>query len=196
MKQGKFDNPDFIPFAVDDLGGTGEFVDVEDVFVRCHKLSRERFGWRTKDYPNYKIASKALRDFEEDNPSLLIRTPDGLRRQLSAEGIEWVRRKRPLFGKVVGAPGRNPPRRRTGQRFLNDVEDHPLCLHFVNGEAPELTKHLVADLLLLSPDSSPEKWSERLETFRSAAADSQRVDVLSFLDYLKAEQPDWFKGVE
>ena len=80
----KVDNPELIPFAIYQLGGIGEFVDVEDIFVRCFDLAPERFGWRKYPYPNYKILSKALRDFEGSFPNYLIKNQDGLCRQPSA----------------------------------------------------------------------------------------------------------------
>jgi hypothetical protein len=190
----RIDNPDFIPLVLFRKGGVGQFVDVEDIFVGCHEIAPERFGWRKYDFPNYKILSKALRDFEEKHPDLLIMTPDGLVRQLSAEGVEWLRTRLPRYEKVVEGTERSPATRRPGQRILNEISAHPLAREFSSGLSPNLVKHEVADLLLCSPDSPPAIWSERLETYRSAASESNRPDLLRFLDYVKSEKPEWFGG--
>ena len=105
----KVDNPDIIPFAIYQLGGIGEYIDVEDMFVYCYKLAPERFGWRKHPFPNYKSLSKALRDFEGKHPKHLIKTPDGLSRQLSAEGLEWLKRRLPVLESVLRIPGTSHP---------------------------------------------------------------------------------------
>ena len=79
----KVDNPDIVPFVIYQLGGIGEFVDVEDILVRCHELAPERFEWRKYPYPNYKILSKALPNFKGSFPTYLIKTQDGFCRQAS-----------------------------------------------------------------------------------------------------------------
>lgn len=190
----KTDNPDFIPLALYHRGGAGRFVDVEDVFLSCHEMAPERFGWRKYPFPNYKILSKALRDFEEKHPEVLIKTQDGLSRQLSAEGVEWVRRRLPQYKRLVNGIGRSPATRRPGQRILNEIAGHRLVREFLNGSPPNLVKHEVADLLLCSPDSAPSIWRERLESYRSAASESNRPDLLNFLDYVKRERSEWFGG--
>jgi hypothetical protein len=76
---------DIIPFTIYQFGGAGEFIDVEDVFVYCYKLAPERFGWRKHTYPNFKSHSKALWDYEGKYPNHLIKTSDGLRRQLQPD---------------------------------------------------------------------------------------------------------------
>lgn len=190
----KIDNPDFIPLTLYHKGGAGQFIDVEDVFIGCHELAPERFGWRKYNYPNYKILSKALRDFEQRHPDLLIKTPDGLSRQLSAEGVEWVRGRLPQYKQLVEGIGRAPATRRPGQRILNEMSAHRLVREFLTGSCPSLVKHEVADLLLCSPDSAPPIWRERLESYRSAASESNRPDLLGFLDYVKNEKPAWFGG--
>jgi len=86
-------NTDFIPMALFELGGAGKFIDVENIFYRCYEISPERFGWRRYSYPNYKILYKALVDFEDKYPTLIIKTPDGLSRQLTAEGVDWINQR-------------------------------------------------------------------------------------------------------
>lgn len=194
MKQKRIDNPDVIPYALYELGGAGEFIDVEDVFVRCHEIAPERFRWRKHNLPNYKTLAKALRDFENHHPVLLIKTPDGLSRQLSAEGIEWIRERIVLLTETFSVPGMNPPTRRREHRILNELASHKVVREFLGGAEPNFLKHEIADLLLCAPDSPPSVWRERLETYRSAAADSGRPDLLRFLKVLYDQRGEWFGG--
>ena len=193
-KKSRIDNPEIVPFALFQLNGAGEFVDVEDIFDRCYQLAPERFGWRKYPYPNYKILSKALRDIEGKDPSLLLKTPDGLKRQLSAKAIQWVRDRLPEFKEILGVSGINPPTRRTGQKLLNEFRDHPLTRGFLEGAELQLVKHQVADLLLCSPDSPAQLWKERLESYRSAATLSNRADLVRFLEFIEKREPSWFGG--
>lgn len=190
----KLDNQKLIPFVVYDLGGAGKFIDVEEIFYRCWELAPERFNWRTRPLPNYKALSQALRDLEGSTPGLFVKTPDGLSRQLSAEGIEWVRERLPEFRELLGQPSASPPTRRPAQRMLNSLRDGAAVQAFLRGDKPELTKHELADLLMCSPDSPPEVWRERLETFRSAAEGAKRQDLRDFLEYARSSRPEWFEG--
>lgn len=193
-KASNVDNPDIIPFTIYQLGGIGIFVDVEDVFVRCYKLAPERFGWRKYKYPNYKILSKALRDFEGKYPDHLIKTPDGLRRQLSAEGLEWLKGRLPTLERAFHAPGISPPIRRPVQRMLNDLANNPLVQNFLAGERLEIRKHEIADMLLCSPDSPTSVFKERLEVYRVAAKSGGRRDLTKFLEYLRTRHKQLFGG--
>ena len=193
-KRARIDNPDLIPLALYELGGTGTFVDVEDVFVRCFELAPERFRWRRHNIPNYKTLSKALRDFEDDHPGLLLKTDDGLSRQLSADGIEWVRSRGADFQQLKDQPGSNPPTRRREHKILNEFTQHKTVKVFLDGVKPSLVKYEIADLLLCSPDSPASVWTERYESYRSAAQDAGRPDLIGFLEYLRNSKPEWFGG--
>jgi|SRR5579872_220195 len=122
----KVDNPDLIALAVYELGGIGCFVDVEDIFVRCYEMAPERFGWRKYPYPNYKNVYHALQHFEENHLEVLLKTPDGLARQLSAEGIAYVRKRLRRYQEILKRPGANPPTRRPTERLLNEFSSHRL----------------------------------------------------------------------
>ena len=189
----KVDNPDIIAFALADLSGAGRFVDIEEVFVKAFELAPERFGWRTQPIPNYKALSKALRDFENQHPDLTMRTADGLARQLTAEGVEWVNRNTPRYRFLADSPNANPPTRRPSQRVLNEIQRHPVVRRFLeSGGDISISKFEAADLLLCTPDSPFGVWRERLETYRSAATDSARGDIVDFLDRLAETHPEWF----
>src|SRR3989304_5718523 len=134
-------NTDFIPMALFELGGAGKFIDVENIFYRCYEISPERFGWRRYSYPNYKILYKALVDFEDKYPTLIIKTPDGLSRQLTAEGVDWINQRIQKMRKFLSTPETVPPSRRPHQRILNDIADHPLFREYSKGGNPEPDKY-------------------------------------------------------
>ena len=190
----RVDNPDIIPFALHELGGAGQFIDVEDIFLRCFDVAPERFRWRKHLIANYKTLSKALRDFEGRHPDLLLKTEDGLSRQLSKEGIDWVKARLDLFREVLSQPGANPPTRRREQKLLNEFASHRLVRAFEKGSLESLHKYEAADLLLCAPDSPIAVWKERLETYRSAATAAGRPNLVEFLDYLRSNKPEWFGG--
>jgi len=73
------------------LGGATEFIEVEDIFLKCFQLAPNRFSWRTREnLPDYKKCSKALRDAEAKQPHFLVKTGDGFKRQLTVEGQKWI----------------------------------------------------------------------------------------------------------
>lgn len=176
------DNPELMALALYYCGGVGEFVDVEDVFVKAYELAPDRFGWRSKEIPNYKSLSKALRDLEGKYPDFTIRTKDGLSRQLTAEGVHWVTGNEQRLGRSAREPQTNPATRRPTQRLLNELRDSSLVQAYIGGSEPELTRYNLAEVLLLTPDSPAESWRERLEALRAAATAANRHDLVTFLE--------------
>lgn len=193
MKTGRrIDNTDVIPLALFELGGKGRFVDIENLFMRCYEIAPERFTWRKYELPNYKIASKALRDFEDKYPGLLIRTGDGLQRQLSADGIKWIESRLPVYKGLLSEERREPPHLRPSQRILNEVESSELFSAFDLGHPHQATKYEIADLLLCSPDSPVAIWNERIETLKSAAEASRRSELVEFFEHIETRYSEWF----
>ena len=187
-------NIDFIPLALFELGGVGQYIDVEDVFFKCYELSPERFGWRKYQYPNYKILYQSLIDFEIKLPELIIKTSDGLSRQLSAEGVEWLNNNMEKFKDFLDIPELITLPKRPHHRILNEISKNDLFIMYSEGISPSFNKYVISDLLLCSPDSSAQLLRERLDSYRSAAKNSNREDIVRFFDYLLNEYPEWFGG--
>lgn len=185
------DNPTIIARALYDLGGAGRFVDVEDLLYRAYELSPERFGWRTRALPNYKTLYKALRDFEAAHPAAILKTTDGLGRQLSAEGIDWIENQEQLPEPQDGTVRAQ----RSVQRLLARLYASSIFEAYVSGSTPRPNRYEVAELLVTAPDGSPDIWRERIETYRAAARLAKRRDLMSFLDYLVMLDPERF-GLE
>lgn len=181
-------------FALGELGGVEEFVDVEDVYFRCFELAPSRFSWRTRsDTPDYKKCAKALRDAEARRPSLLIKAGNRYSRQLTVEGVEWysqnLKRARSLEkeDRIDSAPKSRPR-----GRALALVEESESFLNWKrSGELPT-EKWKVADLFMCSQDSPERIWRSRLEILRSAAHTARKKKVLEFLEELGGKYPHWF----
>lgn len=187
-------NSDIFLWALHELGGANEFVDVEEVFLRCFSLAPQRFAWRTRiDLPDYKKCSKALRDAEARQPALMIKTGDSLGRQLSVHGQQWVEANakrlgdRLLTGAVV-----QEPKRRPRSRMLSEAEGAQAFLAWRADRVVPSERWLVAELLRCSPDSDVSVWANRLETLRSAAYAAERKELLEFLDAVASEHLEWF----
>lgn len=187
-------NWEIFTWALSQLGGNAGFVDVEDVFVACFELAPSRFSWRTREeLPDYKKCSKALRDAEARRPALLLKTRDGLKRQLTVEGQQWVAGNEPRMsaalhsGRVVEEPASRPR-----ARMLTEVErSEPFQAWLQSGATPN-EKWRIAELLRCSPDSDWRIWADRLAMLRAAAHGAKRDRVLVFLDAVSAAHADWF----
>jgi hypothetical protein len=182
-------------WSLSQLGGASGFVDVEDVFIACFELAPNRFSWRTReDLADYKKCAKALRDAEARRPSLLLKTRDGLKRQLTVEGQQWVvRNERRMIdalhtGRVVGEPASRPR-----ARMLTEVERSDLFQRWLSSGVTPIEKWQVAELLRCSPDSDWRIWADRLEVLRAAANGAKRGRVLAFVEAMGSAHPEWFK---
>lgn len=189
-------NSDIFLWALDELGGSSNFVDIETVFLKCFELAPRRFAWRTQPgLPDYKRCSKALRDAEARRPPLLVKTGDSFGRQLSVQGQKWVKANANRLG-VTLKPGRvvQEPRIRPRSRMLAEAEQASAFEAWrADGVVPP-EKWRMAELLRCSPDSDGEIWRNRLETLRAAAYSADRKNLLKFLDAAATSHPEWFEG--
>ncbi len=186
-------NSDVFLWALYELGGADDFVDVEAAFIRAFELAPLRLSWRTRpDLPDLKKCSKALRDAEGREPRLLVKKGAEMRR-LTVEGQRWIDdnfdRLAEALGpdRVVRAPRTRVPSRLIGQALQSSV----FTTWSETGMITE-DKWRVAEMLRCSPDSSQAVFRDRLETLRGAAYSAGRLDALEFLDALAKERADWF----
>lgn len=186
-------NSDVFLWALYELGGADDFVDVEDVFIRSFELAPLRLSWRTRsDLPDLKKCSKALRDAEGRSPLLLVKKgPEN--RRLTAEGQRWIEEN---FDRLANALGTDrivkAPRTRAPSRLVGDALRN--VAHKKWADTGEVTdeKWRIADMLRCSPDSARSVFRQRLETLRAAAYSTGHEDALAFLDALLEQRPDWF----
>jgi hypothetical protein len=186
-------NSDVFLWALYELGGADDFVDVERAFIKAFDLAPLRLSWRTRpDLPDLKKCSKALRDAEGRKPRLLVKKGAEMRR-LTVEGQRWIEenfdRLAEALGsdRVVRAPLTRAPSRLVGEALRSPV----FAMWRETGVMTE-EKWRVAEVLRCSPDSSRTVFRDRLETLRGAAYSAGRNDALDFLDALAKERADWF----
>ena len=186
-------NSDVFLWALFELGGSDEFVDVEEVFLRAFELAPMRLSWRTRaDIPDLKKCSKALRDIEAKKPGLLVKQGSDFRR-LTVDGQQWVEDNLDRLAAALGSDRIvEPPRARFSSRLISEATRSDVFQQWITQSELAEEKWQFAELLRCAPDSSRAIWHSRLETLRSAAYSAGRTDLLEFLDALAAERPDWF----
>jgi hypothetical protein len=186
-------NSDAFLWALYELGGADEFIDVEDAFLKAFELVPLRLSWRTRsDLPDLKKCSKALRDAEGREPPLLVKQGAEMRR-LTVEGQRWIEDNFDRLAEALG-PDRvvRAPRTRVPSRLVSRALQSPVFTAWSDTSILTEEKWRVAEMLRCSPDSPRAVFSDRLETLRGAAYSSGRLDALEFLDALAKERPDWF----
>ena len=187
-------NSDVFIWALFELGGADDFVDVEHVFLRSFDLAPQRLSWRTRpDLPDLKKCSKGMRDAEKRSPTLFVKKGTDLRR-LSAEGQKWIEEN---FDRLADSLGKSrivqPPKGRNATRLLSSLARSDLFESWMRTRSVEGEKWQFAELFRCSPDSSRSIWSNRLETLRSAAYAAGRHDLLDFLDAVARDRSAWFR---
>jgi len=185
-------------WALYQLGGSSQFVDIEDVSIECFRIAPARFGWRTrKDLPDYKKCAKALQEAEAKTrqPRMIVKTHDSFARQLTAEGQRWIKTNLTRLSQILNRGVAVPePKQRPTSRMMAEIErSEPFILWIETGVIPQ-EKWRMADVLRCSPDSSPATWTARLESARGVAYDADKKSILRFLDEVASAHPDWFGG--
>jgi hypothetical protein len=184
-------------WSLHELGGSNEFVDVEDVFLRCFEHASNRFSWRTRvDIPDYKKCSKAMRDADARSPRLLIKTKNGLRRQLTVEGQQLISSHEARLKRLQEADYvLSEPKQRPTARLLANVEGSSEFIDWLSCKTIPTAKWRMAELFHCSVDSGESVWRSRLEVLRSAAHAANKKDVLAFLEAVVRSHREWFDGV-
>ena len=186
-------NSDVFLWALYELGGAEEFVDVEDAFIKAFELAPLRLSWRTRsDLPDLKKCSKALRDAEGREPRLLVKKGAEMRR-LTVEGQQWIEENFDRLAEALGGDRQvRAPRTRVPSRLVSQALQSPVFTAWSETGAITDEKWRVAEMLRCSPDSSRAVFRDRLETLRSAAYSAGRLHALEFYDALANARADWF----
>ncbi|MGA2876294.1 MAG: hypothetical protein ABSE82_12240 [Nitrososphaerales archaeon] len=186
-------NPEVFVWALYDLDGANQFVDVEEIFLRAFEIAPLRFAWRTRpEIPDLKRCSKALQEAEAWSPKLFVKKGPEMRK-LTVEGQQWIEENFDRLADVLGSDAVvRAPRLRLPSRLIAQALQSSLYTDW------QLNKRIgddlwkVAEMLRCSPDSSRHVFADRLETLRSAAYSAGRLDVLEFFDAVLAQHSDWF----
>ncbi len=183
-------------WALYQIGGASQFIDIEYVSLECFRIAPSHFGWRTrKDLPDYKKCAKALQEAEARRPQKLIKSSDTFARQLTAEGQKWIEINSLRLTQILnsGIPVPEPKLRPTS-RMMAEIERSELFVHWKETGTIPQEKWGMADLLHCSPDSSPAIWKARLESARGIAYESGKKNIMQFLDAVTLAHPDWLGG--
>lgn len=193
MTADPINNSDVFLWALYELGGSEDFVDVEDAFFRAFELAPLRLSWRTReDLPDLKKCSKALRDAESRRPLLLLKRGAESRR-LTVEGQKWLEDNFDRLAESLGDKKIIVASRISGHsRLVGQALRSRVFKKWKDEGAMTDEKWQVAEMLRCSPDSSRTVFRNRLEALRSASYSSGRTDALEFFDAVRDQHPDWF----
>ena len=187
-------NTDVFLWALYELGGSDDFIDVEAAFYRAFELAPARLSWRTRsDLPDLKKCSKALRDAEGRKPALLVKKGPEQRR-LTVEGQKWIEDH---FDRLADALGGDRPVQATRSQQPSRLVGRALRSAAFRSWAEEggITdqKWRVAEMLRCSPDNSAAVFHERLQNLQAAAHSLGRQKALEFFNQLGTERSEWFQ---
>lgn len=187
-------NNDVILWALYELGGADQFVDVEDVFLKAFEIAPRRFCWRTRpDLVDYKKCSLALGELGRRIPRPLINQGEYMR-MISIEGQQWIEEN---FERLAEELGKDrdvrATRRRSTGRLLSQVVRSPVYIAWLSDGEMTAEKWKVAELLKCAPDNAKSVFQERVNTLKSAAYSAGQSEVLAFLEQLVNDRKEWFE---
>lgn len=185
-KQIDLANWEIFLWSLHNVGGDAGMIDVELAFLKAHEFAPQRFAWRTReDLPEYKKLSKALRDADAKAGRLMTRTSDGLKRQLTVEGIDWVNANMQKL-KQLGASSFKAGQARSVQstKWFDAIQHSSEFNSWRTNKEVRVEKWRLAELLQCTPDSPAETWESRIEQTKVAAHSAGRDDVVNYLSQL------------
>lgn len=195
-------NTDLVLLAMLLAGAGDDYTDIEDIAIEAHRLSPQRFGWRTKPFPSDKIVVQAVADLEAKHKDNLTLRGAGkvATRMLTAEG----RRKALAVGaKMSGqhftnvsslvshfrssgedAPAPAPAERRRVQAELGELRRHHAFKVWADegGDLSTLERWELLDALSCLPDTPAWGVRQQVENLTSLAERWSDDDAIQFLN--------------
>lgn len=177
-------NWEILLIALHRVGGDHQMVDVETAYIEAHRLAPRRFSWRTREIPEIKKLSKALRDADAKGNRYM--TGSGNRRQLTAVGLEWIEAHSEEV-KLLNDPRTllGQARSTVGHIMLKRLLKSQEYKAWEADQSVTVERWRLANLFKCSPDSPVETWHSRLEQTGVAAHAEGRADVRAFLDQIR-----------
>jgi hypothetical protein len=179
-------NQDVFLWALYQLGGADQAVDVEDIYLRAFEIAPARLGWRTRpDIPDYKKIAKALQSVEASTHVGLVRKVDTYRRMLTPDGIAWVENYRSvlerLYGGTVAVP---PPASSEAAEIISRVKESDAFIAWRVQGAVDLAD---AGVALGCSAASPESvWQRRCDAVIRAASLTSNTEITRFGEDMRA----------
>lgn len=185
--------------ALDQVGGSVKFVDIEDVALEAFKIAPDRFGWRTrKEFPSWERVRTAFVHANQSQqrrtaPVLVVSNTDGSAWRLTAEGVAFVRENAAKTEKLTGHKRARASSSSPSGRRVREIRKHRVFTKFAHGTPiSEVARFELADLLACPPDSPMSAVKRKVDQARAAAVDVDDVEVVEFLgEVAKEVQRQW-----
>jgi hypothetical protein len=193
-------NTDLVVLAMLVTGAGADFSDIEDIAEAAYRLSPQRFGWRTKQYPSDKLVVQAIADLERhhkdrftlrgtDKVATRMLTADGRKHAIAiAERVAQI----PFadsdavikhFHSADGISQTTPAEKRRVQSELTELRRHKVFRMWSEdeGSLSQVDRWEVLDALTCLPDASDRTIRDRIEHMTAQAEKWADADVLDFL---------------
>jgi hypothetical protein len=191
-------NPELLIWSLFLLGGSDNYVDVEELFIKSFELAPARLSWRTRqDIPDYKKCSKALQEVEDRKRSQLFHLFEkqgAYKRKLSSAGVEWVTQYSNVLATLYSGGIVPSAAVQEDSKALRRITDSDLFQNFLRSEFDDLNVYEISDLFRCLPDADQAIWKQRLDRVRNAAIRNGNTRVVAFVD--KCADIVWAKGEE
>lgn len=197
-------NTDLVVLAMLVTGAGADFSDIEDIAEAAYRLSPQRFGWRTKQYPSDKLVVQAIADLERhhkdrftlrgtDKVATRMLTADGRKHAIAvAERVAQI----PFddsdavikhFRSADGLSQTTPAEKRRVQADLTELRRHKAFRMWSEDEGSlvHVDRWELLDALTCLPDASERTVRDRIEHM---TAQAEKWDDRDILDFLAATQ--------
>ena len=191
-------NHELLIWALFLLGGSDNFIDVEELFIKSFELAPARLSWRTRqDIPDYKKCSKALHEVEDKKRtqlSHLLEKQGSYKRKLSGDGVTWVTKYATVLASIYSDGIVPSAAVQEDSKVLRTITESLIFAAFLKDEKAELNIYEISDIFRCLPDADTAIWKQRLDRVRNAAIRNGHTRVISFVD--KCASVVWAKGDE
>jgi hypothetical protein len=174
-------------------GGAERYVDIEDVTIEAYRIAPERFSWRTKrEFPSQERVRTAFvhanqQHQRKERGPLVVSNTDGSSWKLTAEGLDWIRRKTARADRSIKV-ARVASSGSVSARRIREIRRHPAFEAYRNGKPiAQIARHELAELLVCPPDAPRTAVLRKLDRARTAAVDVQDDEVTRFLEEVGRE---------
>ena len=179
-------NPELLIWALFLLGGSDNFVDVEELFIKSFELAPARLSWRTRqDIPDYKKCSKALQEIEDKKRSLhshLFEKQGSYKRKLSSAGVVWATKYSAVLGALYSDGIVPSAAIQEDSRTLRTITESKTFQNYLASEDAILNLYEISDLFRCLPDADEAIWKQRFDRVRNAAVRNGQTRVITFVE--------------
>jgi hypothetical protein len=177
-------NSDLVVWALHQLGGSENWVDVEQIYLKSFEIAPARFAWRTRpDLPSYKKCAKGLIDVERVGSvhRAHVTKRGHYERKLTMTGVAWCESHKAKLGDLYGSGVVQSTKVHSDSRRLREVSESNAFNRWTeHGEFDARTWEL-AEVLRCLPDSPPSTWASRLDEIEVAAKRNGRGEIEEFV---------------